>query len=333
MTEKINIISASIRDSVVLHIGIILQCNKQDNFGVVLGYSRSDFRGNTMVKMGFPILSYFEKEQGLQLKEKTFVVYITKDNNFECAFGIKELSSFKLINSSIENEIQSFSPFIQMETGFKCLYYPTKTNKIKNYFENVLVAEEKTLFECFLALNEIEFETFPSYKEMEDIFHKIHAYVANFDIEKELKTYNVIQSAWFKCRPGRDDQYFMKEERSIESTDSYIRSLLPLCNKLDYYSCCGRDSDEIDFIKRNEAQIKEDKINAIKQYSKSNHINYLVHEYYEHIFNNKDKKDEIWTKIENILDLYHIEQCCGKYFYGFSAIKHYNTLRQKHADK
>jgi len=185
----------------------------------------------------------------------------------------------------------------------------------------------------FLALNEIEFETFPSYKEMEDIFHKIHAYVANFDIEKELKTYNVIQSAWFKCRPGRDDQYFMKEERSIESTDSYIRSLLPLCNKLDYYSCCGRDSDEIDFIKRNEAQIKEDKINAIKQYSKSNHINYLVHEYYEHIFNNKDKKDEIWTKIENILDLYHIEQCCGKYFYGFSAIKHYNTLRQKHADK
>lgn len=129
MKQHVNIISASIRDSKVLHIGIVLQCNEHDTFGIVVGYSCSEIRGSTMIKMGFPILSYFEKERGFQLKEKTFVVYLVNSNDYEHALEIKELSSFKLINGSLDNEIQALSPFIQMEKGFKCLYYPTKNTK------------------------------------------------------------------------------------------------------------------------------------------------------------------------------------------------------------
>ena len=73
---------------------------------------------------------------------------------------------------------------------------------------------------------------------------------------------------------------------------------------------------------------KADKTKAIKMYSKTNHINFLINDYYEHIFSNKDKKNKIWADIESILDYYHIEECCGKYFYNTLTIKHYNNLRQ-----
>lgn len=328
MKQHINIISASSRDSKVLHIGIVLQCNEHDTFGIVVGYSCSEIRGSTMMKMGFPILSYFEKERGFQLKEKTFVVYLVNSNDYEHALEIKELSSFKLINGSLDNEIQTFSPFIQMEKGFKCLYYPTKKQEAIIYLEKVLTAEENALLEYFLALKEFEVDNIPSQKEREDKLLKIHTYVQNFEIEKELQTYSVTQSAWFQSRPGRDDHYFMEEKRSIESTDPYIRSLLPLCNDLNYYSCNGRSSDEVDFSRKNDQQIKADKTKAIKMYSKTNHINFLINDYYEHIFSNKDKKNKIWADIESILDYYHIEECCGKYFYNTLTIKHYNNLRQ-----
>lgn len=170
MKQHINIISASSRDSKVLHIGIVLQCNEHDTFGIVVGYSCSEIRGSTMIKMGFPILSYFEKERGFQLKEKTFVVYLVNSNDYEHALEIKELSSFKLINGSLDNEIQTFSPFIQMEKGFKCLYYPTKKQEAIIYLEKVLTAEENALLEYFLALKEFEVDNIPSQKEREDRF-------------------------------------------------------------------------------------------------------------------------------------------------------------------
>ena len=51
MKQHINIISASSRDSKVLHIGIVLQCNEHDTFGIVVGYSCSEIQGKqSMIK-------------------------------------------------------------------------------------------------------------------------------------------------------------------------------------------------------------------------------------------------------------------------------------------
>ena len=104
----------------------------------------------------------------------TFVVYLVNSNDYEHALEIKELSSFKLINGSLDNEIQTFSPFIQMEKGFKCLYYPTKKQEAIIYLEKVLTAEENALLEYFLALKEFEVGNLPSQKEREDKLLKIH---------------------------------------------------------------------------------------------------------------------------------------------------------------
>lgn len=80
-----------------IHIGIVLQCKKKDCFGIVLGYARSTYSGNTMTKMGFPIVSYFKKESEFSLQENSFVAYLLKKNDCNQAFGIIELSSFKLV--------------------------------------------------------------------------------------------------------------------------------------------------------------------------------------------------------------------------------------------
>ena len=311
-----------------IHIGIVLQCKKKDCFGIVLGYARSTYSGDTMTKMGFPIISYFEKESDFSLQENSFVAYLLKKNDCNQAFGIIELSSFKLVGDYFQEEMQSLLPFVQISAGFKCLYYPVNNKEEQKYLECVLSAEMGELFNCFLELKEIKQGDFPSDKDSTSKFMEIYSYVSNFDIDKELQTYKVVESAWYKSRLGRDDQYFMEEVRSIESSDSYIRSLLPLCHDLRYYTCNGRSADEVDFSKQNLEQTNEDKNNAIKKYSRQAHIHHLINEYYEFFFIEKNKKDMIWTKIKSILEYYHVQKYCGCYFYGTQIVKHFNNMRQ-----
>ena len=122
-----------------------------------------------------------------------------------------------------------------------------------------------------------------------------------FNFEKIISTYKVVKDGWFQCRPGRDDSFNTTVTRTIDSSDPYVKSLVPLNEDKDSYACVGRGAGDDDYTILLEGEMKENINNARENYSKDKHLAFLIDKYYKDIFQRKETHDKILYDRERYL--------------------------------
>lgn len=337
---------------VELHVGLIVQCRENDDFGVVLGCVNSKAVWNKSA-YGVPVLYYFSKDAKKKIPSLTPVSFFTRKSQAYEAFYVKSLYSYKVCDrdgdttlrsdgyyytDSVWNAMNSkdyyiahsyhggntlYVPILQMSSRLR--YYkgeriftilPSDLENSIVCFDVLMSAEENCLVNCFLQLLELGNVTYPSVEEIAQKLKEISDKVETFDIVSILDTYEVGSSGYYQCRPGRDDHFHMLQYCRLGKGDAYIKSLLPIKEESTYYSCYGRGADEQDYQIVDIDATNKYKARALSMYSKDMHIAYLLKDFF------MDKVERVRSHdalIQKMKDIMHYGEVLinGETFYSF----------------
>ena len=330
--------------NLTLHIGLFIK--NLGSYGMILGYNNSI----EYVRGGYPEMFLFRKRKTLKFEKLSFVTYVKDANKPNIAFHVKTLSSYDFVNGDTGRK-EKFNGIYWDEAALKhilanqnyievgtvdCIYFSIgdKDNESIEFIKSIIQGEEHFLFRMYRHLKKLDYDGFPSIKQVTSKIESLKKYVEEFDLCKALSSYVVGEEAHFTHgAPGKDDMYSRTKYKRIDTDDLYIRSIVPLQEDFDYYSCVGRGKDEIDYNTINKDLTQRYKATAIRKYSKLNHFSFLLHDFYMNYFNKLNTYNEIWRRIKNLLQYenimdyvekasqritynnYNKEQSVNKYFY------------------
>lgn len=229
-------------------------------------------------------LYYFSKDAKKTIPSLTPVSFFTRKSQEYEAFDVMSLYSYKVcdrdgtttlrsdgyyytdsvwkaINSrdyyiahSYHGENTLYVPILQMSSRLRyfrgeriCTILPSDLKSTIVCFDVLMNAEENSLVNCFFQLLEQGSVAYPSVEEVAQKLKEISDKVEAFDIVGVLDTYEVGSNGYYLCRPGRDDHFHMLRYWRLGKGDAYVKSLLPIKEETDYYSCNGRGADEQDY--------------------------------------------------------------------------------------
>ena len=278
-------------------IGYIVQCNYNDDFGIVYG-NRMDNNGTTLTNNCYINLLWFKKKRETVYKPFTIVSYLQETFN-NPTFEIFQISSLKTIpilfigkNQKIifkegigtyfESEWQMMNkalPFLTMEDNLEStirIPYIQNDKHIVEYYSYRIINSVDTLIGCFCLYN--RFKDLNTKTITTKIMDTIN-YLNKFNIKEEIKKFYYRKYGYFKYRPGRDDYFFMIEGEFTKSTDEYILQLVDLKEKHDYYTCVGRgkDDNDYDYIDNEKTTLLQEKV--LTKYSKNKHYIFFMKKY------------------------------------------------------
>lgn len=335
-----------------LHVGLTIQCRENDIFGVVLGCVNSeDMRRKSAY--GNPVLYYFSKDAKKTIPSLTPVSFFTRKSQEYEAFDVMSLYSYKVcdrdgtttlrsdgyyytdsvwkaINSrdyyiahSYHGENTLYVPILQMSSRLRyfrgeriCTILPSDLKSTIVCFDVLMNAEENSLVNCFFQLLEQGSVAYPSVEEVAQKLKEISDKVEAFDIVGVLDTYEVGSNGYYLCRPGRDDHFHMLRYWRLGKGDAYVKSLLPIKEETDYYSCNGRGADEQDYQMVDIDATNKYKSKALSMYSKEMHIAYLLTDFFMGKVESVHSHDAIIQKMKDIMHYSEI-LIDGEFFYSF----------------
>lgn len=300
-------------------IGYIVQCRKDDDFGIIYGVQYNN--GTQLEYDKLADLFYFKKKKQVSYKPYTIVSYLQE--NYKQAINnevsdVIAIDDFQIININDRNKrrfrkkgyfctdkewklIQYAIPFINktIPSGVYTIWHPQiceDTNKVEYHvtsYYNLFNDANKpisSILSCYFILKEYGMyeQTLPMDFLANEI-SKIHKYVKKFDIHEEAKKFISGHSGYFKCCPGRDDMFIMKDYKTTSSKDDFIRGLVNLGVKTDYYSCVGRGPGDDDYDNIDESETKKLRNEVCKIYDKDKHYTFLLKTFIEKQINNAER--------------------------------------------
>lgn len=279
-----------------IRLGIICECKERLDFGWL--YSEDSVR----------LYFTFKKPTDYTLQDGTPVAFISLNDSLGHAVSIIPLEElpFLYAESSDEKEIElrklKVLPYWEIHYPWRfdycCINFPYKKSRKHNLelFYKVLGGKEKALFMVLYSIHKSSFKCL-SIEELSKEIQRINDYVASFSLENTLASYKCGNSGYFQGRPGRDDHFHITEYKEIDTEDEYIRSLIPLGVKMDYYACVGRGIDDNDYDNIDENLINRGKDIARKLYSKENHYAFLITNFFERYFDEKHNYENLLNKL------------------------------------
>lgn len=293
-----------------IQVGYVLKIKEQKS--IIIGRT-SVWVGGSMFATKFIICQYNLKNSKKALKEGDLVFFAVRDNCDEAirVIGVDDITVAEDISvrtyrkeCGLYYTDEQYDAFMANKffLSNSCAYCPVETKRDTVYYcHDILDFYSKNLYEGYKELKSINWSGYPSLEEITVTITKYKKYVRYFNSEKIISTYKVVKDGWFQCRPGRDDHFNITITRTIDSSDPYIKSLVPLNEDKDYYACVGRGAGDDDYTILLEGEMKENINKARENYSKDKHLAFLIDKYYKDIFQRKEKHDKILYDRERYL--------------------------------
>lgn len=287
-----------------LEFGYILQCDLDDEFGIIYGVDSH--------KWGFNDINwiyYFKKKKKLVLSPMTIVSFVCTYDNYTEEEEIlvsdinpiddyiivddkenkgKKLREDGLYHSEIVwTNMDHLSKMIVIDKFSVSVYYPWISNVEKtiyylqkNYFGD-MDESPRNIVTCYVRVKDLErYKKSISFSTAANVLKDMIASVEATDIKKVSKLFQVRDSGYFQYRPGRDDHFIFYKSRISKCEDSYINSLteLGVVDK-DYYCCVGRGIDDKDYDRMNKEETFKMRKEIVSKYNQDDHFDFLLSEY------------------------------------------------------
>ncbi len=320
-----------------IELGLILQCRGDrkydpETFGVLIG-----FFGDKIY--------YFDKAAEFGIPQYHLVSFIVDANDPNKAIYVTDIDKYEIV--SHENNcflkpdglycdpeewkaMQRGIPFIGISRHLSCLYLPAQQGYTDLYFEKILNDTYLEAINLHLISKALSF--IPNL-EVIDIKNKIislNKYLEDLDYKSIINTYRVIEDGYFQRRVGRDDHFNMTTTRTVESNDSYIKSLLPIGEQIDYYET---NSEEKNYHYIDEDATNLEKEEAINKYDKDEHLAYLLKEYIDGHYEVAQTVSEFDIRLKQLFNLEKFKsRVKSLYFYQYykSVVTRYNNNEPIH---
>ena len=293
-----------------IQVGYVLKFKEQRC--IIIGRT-SVWVGGSKFVTKFIICQYNNLKNSKTPREGDLVFFAVKDNYDEAirVIGLDDITIAEDISVRTYREEcdlyytdEQYDAFMANKffLSNNCAYCPIEAkNDTVYYCHDLLDYYSKKIYEGYKEQKSINWLGYPSLEEITATISKYKKYVRYFNFEKIISTYKVVKDGWFQCRPGRDDFFNITVTRTIDSSDPYIKSLVPLNEDTDYYTCCGRGAGDDDYTILLEDEMKENINRAREIYSKDKHFAFLIDKYYKDIFHRKEKHDKILYDRERYL--------------------------------
>ncbi|MDE7414322.1 MAG: hypothetical protein K2N05_11145 [Muribaculaceae bacterium] len=281
-----------------IRLGIICECKERSDFGWL--YSEDSVR----------LYFTFKKSADYILEDGTPVAFISLNDPLGYAVSIIPLDELPFLYAESSNGIEKerrkckVLPYWEIHYPWRfdycCINFPYKKSREHSLelFYKVLKGKEEALFMVLYSLHKSSFK-YLSIEDLSKEIQRINDYVTSFSLENILASYRCGNSGYFQSRPGRDDHFHITEYKEIDTDDEYIRSLIPLGVKRDYYACVGRSKDDNDYDKIDDDLINSGKEIARKLYSKENHYAFLITNFFERYFDEKNNYENLLNELND----------------------------------
>ena len=261
-------------------------CEKDEDFGMLVGFY-DDYRS-----IKGPILLSFSKQVGKVFPKKCFVYYIVES---EDDYVVSILDMVDNVPYIYGGELQ-FCPDKRYHTQAEWSFIINNQAFVKdtgmiipfpkeNRFDEPFFLKFGPLTEkIFHLMKFIEFNQDSQQIESRTLANEINEiteYVDSLNIQDIINTYVVGSWGLYKCIPGKDNYYCYGNYKRIDTEDSYIKSLFPLEDNLDYYNTDIQGEEEQNFQEFDTIEADKDKEIALQNYSRSEHFAFLLKEFFE----------------------------------------------------
>ena len=254
-----------------IRIGMILQCFKEDNYGLLLAKRRNIY-GNKYVKDDR--IFYFDKEENTFLPRYALVAYVEDLENSNKVYHVIDLNEFE--NAGGESIMKHGIPYISESSSFDQIGIPhIYTSDEILYYYNIFY--DIYLYHNYLYMNMLRKIALPDCFEKERKLISIKQYVDTFDFDSVINTFVSEEYGYLQYHRGSDDSFNVVNYRKIDSSDSYILSIIP--HGLDEKYSLGSSSDK-GYNKMNIEEMNSIKMRAKSIYSKSDHFDFLKKRYF-----------------------------------------------------
>lgn len=326
------------------HLGFICRCKDGENIGVINGLKRHPYDG--LREVYEQKYFYFYKDENRIIPEDTLVFYYSKDYN-EFSPKAEYVTPFDIVKTSGDarttyrlydgdsgayhddiswNKIINGIPYLSVCPY--CIVFPViKKDSNGNDFcyliETVFSSLEDYLIRCSIGiLNCIYENKHNEYDNLTKFIEKSNRYINTLDVNALISNYVVFRQEQLNRRPGKDDQYFIIKESNLDSSDSYLQSLLPSKREiidydLNWSSATDEDNSGIYFLQEETEALKK---NAMAQYTQERHLAFLIEEF----LNKKDQNNRKMSEL--VAELKHYIVPCNDINFETSEADHYIDL-------
>ena len=311
-----------------LGVGSILQCNKGDTFGMVYGYrehNRRESRGKTWIY-------YFKKSKNLSYDKHLAVSFLKSSSGYNESesyevsditplekyriYSFKENTNKKKSkkrsdgiyhNDDEWNVMCEGKPYIELDNCSIRAYYPVidKTKKTIVYHDYWAFSRgERTnnILTCFIGMYDLkQYSTEPTFEFVSSKLDEIKQYIENFNLNSNIRLFIAGQSGRFVNYPGRDDSFFITDYRRTNTKDSYMKQLVELYEKTDYWNCNGRDGDDYDRIDEEETLLLRKEVK--QKYDKNCHYMFLLNEFLDNMKEQRELYLLFADDIHNLIEV------------------------------
>lgn len=163
----------------------------------------------------------------------------------------------------------------------KKIWMPKTNSKLKYEYSNISLSKiSQIIFDTHFAIKRLNDKLNIDISRLANKIVEIENYIDSINLDAILSTYEVASWGFYKREVGKDNFYCYGNYKRIDSDDNYIRSLLPLEEKSDYYNKDIQTDEEQDFTNYDNLEAERNIKLAKHKYSKKEHLAFLLNEYY-----------------------------------------------------
>ena len=284
---------------IIIRIGMILQCNEKDHFGILLAQRNNQY-GRDRVEDNR--VFYFDKENDTFMPRYSLVAYVEDIINPNKAYNIIDLNEFENISGygGSPKAMRLGVPYISEQTAYDIIGIPhIYTSEKILYYYNIFY--DTWLYHDYFYLRTLKRIVQPVLSEIINKLEVFRNYVEKFDFNSVIETYTSREYGYLQKRCGRDDHFNITKIRNIQNNDPYIRSIVLLDFEDNYFLGSSSD-DDYDLI--NKEEIERVKKEAREKYSKSEHYEFLKKEYLSSIEYVRKEIASTWLAIESKFNIH-----------------------------
>lgn len=260
-----------------IDIGIVASLNSERTEALILSPSKKTHTFSSKIKFDLKVgdfVVYCYDRNGTKsecIPLKKFEIVDDHNNSYKCPNGLycSETAWFAY---------KKGIPFFSISgAGSPCVCFPIEKNINKNiyimhslgysnYFFRLI---QRTILIPRILYTDLHYEA----KFLADL----RKYIDSYNYKKIINTYKIEERGYIKYRVGKDNMYIVTTRKSIQTSDLYIQSLLPIGTETDVYDYYGSEHD-YSFI--DESSTKENRSRALSLYNKEEHFAFLVSNFY-----------------------------------------------------
>ena len=265
-----------------VHIGQIFSVGKHN---ILIGHLNSGEDFFT------PLLFWFDKPYDKDISRNSLVYYkienveesiasvIDSVDDVPHAYGgnLDYRADRKIHNDKEWELIKQKSMFYKDDK----IWIPKTISNGETEYSNIKLSRiSQVIFKTHFAIMRLNHELITNVSLIANKIVEFENYIDSLNIDAILSTYEVASWGYYKRVVGKDNYYCYGNYKRIDSDDKYIRSLLPLEEKSDYYNTDIQTDEEQDFTNYDNVEAERNIKLAKHKYSKKEHLALLINEYY-----------------------------------------------------